>query len=238
MPDASAASLLEAVLSLEAASMRLDAGPFQLEVGKFSFDGLALQFETGDGKLRLASLAARKADLSGVKVQGPIVAKPPHASPGTPAEAWSLAPLATANGKIRAEIVDAALVFDADVTIPIKFGQIDFDDVTVEHVGPDSRMGVSKLGLYVDAPNGRSYIFQFPSAPLAGVEFERRGALLGPWISDRGKLKLQEFGESMLAQPRSGAGAGMTEQSRHLLERTSLGGELQLGEGRFAVPGM
>jgi hypothetical protein len=130
------------------------------------------------------------------------------------------------------------LLFDADVTVPIRHGQIDFNDATVEHVGPDSRMGVSRLGFYVDAPNGRSYLYQFASAPLAGVEFERRGALLSPWVSERGKLQLQAFAESMLRQGFGGPGQGLTEQARLLLGRTALSGEVQLGDGRFAVPGL
>ena len=34
-----------------------------------------------------------------------------------------------------------------------------FNRVTVEHVGPDSSMGLSPMGLYVDAPNGRNYLY-------------------------------------------------------------------------------
>src|SRR5690606_37156900 len=126
------------------------------------------------------------------------------------------------------------LLFDADVTVPIRGGRIDFNYATVEHVGPDSRMGVSKMGVYVDAPNGRSYLYQFAGATVAGVEFEHRGALLGPWVSERGKLRLREFAESMLRQGRGGPGQGLTEQARLLLGRTALSGELRLGEGRVA----
>ncbi|MBI5277569.1 MAG: hypothetical protein HY854_14025 [Burkholderiales bacterium] len=153
-------------------------------------------------------------------------------------DAWFLGPLATADGTIRAEIVDAHLGFDAQVTVPIRYGQVDFDDATVEHVGPDSRMGVSRMGLYVDAPNGRSYLYQFPSTPVAGVEFEHRGALLGTLVSDRGKIQLQAFGEWLLAQLDGGQGLGVTEQARQLLQRTSLQGDLQLGEGKVVLPGV
>jgi hypothetical protein len=151
---------------------------------------------------------------------------------------WSLAPLAAADGTIHAEIVDAQLLFDADVTVPIRAGEVDLGDASVEHVGPDSRMGVSRLGLYVDAPNGRSYLFQFASAPVDGVEYERRGALLGPWVTDRGKLRLQAFGESLLRQGGGGPAMGLTEQARQLLARTSVSGDVQLGDGRFAAPGL
>jgi hypothetical protein len=156
------------------------------------------------------------------------------------ADAWRLDPLGAADGTLRAKITDAMLLFDADVTVPVRHGQIDFNDATVEHVGPDSRMGVSRLGLYVDAPDGRSYLYQFASAPLAGVEFEQRGALLSPWVSERGKLQLQVFAESMLRQGLSvqGHGQGLTEQARVLLGRTALSGEVQLGDGVLAAPGM
>ena len=157
-----------------------------------------------------------------------------HAATG----AWHLAPLGEAEGTIRGQITDAHLLFDADVTVPIRDGQVDFNDATVEHVGPDSRMGVSRMGIYVDAPKGRSYLYQFAAAPLAGVVFEHRGALLGPWVSERGILQLQAFAESMLRQGHRGPGHGLTEQARLLLGRTSLSGELRLGEGLVAVPGL
>jgi hypothetical protein len=153
-------------------------------------------------------------------------------------EAWCLGPLAAAEGTIRAEIVDAHLLFDADVTVPIRQGQIDFDETTVEHVGPDSRMGVSRLGLYVDAPNGRSYVYQFSSVPIAGVQFEQRGAWLGSWVTERGKLRLQPFGEGLLLQGPGGTGLGFTGQARELFDRTAVSGDVQLSDGRFTAPGV
>jgi hypothetical protein len=151
---------------------------------------------------------------------------------------WSLGPLAGAAGAIRAEIVDAHLGFDADVTVPIREGRIQFNDATVEHVGPDSRMGVSRLGIYVDAPNGRSYLYQFGSAPASGVTYEQRGALLGALVSDRGSLQLQPFVQALLAQLAEGHGLGVTEQARMLFDRTAIQGEVRLGDGPIAAPGM
>ena len=166
---------------------------------------------------------------------GPLAV--PQAEGALPVGAWSLAPLAAANGAIRAKIVDAQLLFDADVTVPINQGEVDFDDASVEHIGPDSRMGVGPQGIYVAAPNGRSYVYQFPATPVAGVEYERRGSLL-PWVSDRGKLKLQAFAEGLLHQPPGVLGQGITEQTRQMLDRTSLAGELRLSDGKFAAPGL
>ena len=173
-------------------------------------------------------------ELSGIKLSG-VLAFPRQDA----ADAWRLDPLATADGSIRAQIADAHLLFDADVTVPIRHGRIDFNDASVEHVGPDSRMGISPSGLYVDAPNGRSYLFQFASPPDAGVEFERRDALLGPWVSDRGKLRLHEFVEGLLRSAPGGPGVGsVTGQALALFDRTTLSGDVQLGDGKFAAPGV
>lgn len=225
------------IRSLAAASLRVASGPLMLEVEHLALHGVVALVHTEAGRPRLDALQAAGAEVSGVKVQGPLAFG--ASASGQPAGSpWSLGPLAAANGAIRAEILDAHLLFDADVTVPIREGQVNFDDATVEHVGPDSRMGVSRLGLYVDAPNGRSYLYQFPSAPAGGVEYERRGAMLGPWVTGRGKLQLQAFAEGLLRQFGGAKGLGFTEQARLLFDRTAVSGDVRLGDGRFLVPGM
>ena len=229
------------VRRLEATALRLASGPFTLEIGRLAVHKLAGQVRFDNGLPRLGSLVAESAELSGVTVQGPVILPKqsrPAATGESASNAWSLGPLATADGTLRGKILDAHLMFDADVTVPIRQGRIHFNDATVEHVGPDSRMGVSRMGFYVDAPNGRSYLYQFPTAPVRGVEFERRGAMLGPWVTDRGQLELQAFGEWLLAHALGGRGLGVTEQARLLLGRTALSGEVQAGDGRFAAPGV
>ena len=153
----------------------------------------------------LPGLKAERAELSGIRLAGPL-----HLTTRDIGELraanWSLAPLADANGEIRAKITDAQLFFDADVTVPIRQGRIDFDDANVAHVGPDSRMGAAPEGIYVNAASGRSYLYQFPQTPMPGVEYERRASLLGPWVPDRGKLDLQPFSEALLRQGRSSPG--------------------------------
>ena len=239
------------IRQFETTALRLTSGGLALEIDRIAVHELAGHLRTDAGALHLTALQAAEAELSGVRLQGPLTVPPQlraawqalrntdaAATPSTAAEAWCLGPLDAADGTIRGEITDAHLLFDADVTVPIRQGHIDFNDATVEHVGPDSRMGVSRLGLYVDAPNGRSYLYQFASAPLAGVEFERRGALLSPWVSERGKLHLKTFAETMLRQSAGSHGQGLTEQARLLLGRTALSGEVQLSDGLFAVPGL
>lgn len=216
---------------LEAVSLVLAAGPFTLEVERLSVHGLVGKVRVDAGTPRLSSLEAQSVELPNAKANGPLVF-PQRAA------AWSLGPLAAADGLVQAGIVDAHLLFDADVKVPIRSGRVDFNEATVEHVGPDSHMGVSRMGLYVDAPNGRSYLYQFPAAAVAGVEYERRGTLLGPLVSNRGQLELQPFVEGLLRQGPSAHGPGFTEQSRLLLDRTALRGDVQLGDGSIAAPGV
>jgi hypothetical protein len=228
-----AGALTIAVEKLSLASLRIAAGPLTLELGQLSLQKLVAVLRIEDGKPRVSSLEAASGELSGVKAQGPLdLGQMPTST------AWSLAPLAAANGTIRAQIVDAALLFDADVTVPIVQGRIDFSDATVEHVGPDSRMGASRLGLYVDAPNGRSYLYQFSTNPVAGVEYEKRGVLPGPWGRDRGSLQLQPFTEWLLRQPPAAQALAFTEQARTLLDRTAISGEVRLSDGSFSAPGV
>ena len=185
--------------------------------------------EIGVRSIEVASLRLASGPLPALELNAPL-------DPAATGGAWALGPLAAADGALRAEIVDAHLLFDADVAVPIRQGRIDFKDATVEHVGPDSRMGVSRLGIYVDAPNGRSYLYQFSTPPVAGVEYERRGALPGPWVKDRGSLQLQPFAEWLLRQPLAGQAHGLTEQARLLFDRTAVSGEVRLDDGRFAAP--
>jgi hypothetical protein len=245
------------IRKFEATAIRLKAGPLVLDAGRIAMHELAAHVRIEEGMPRVAGLEAAQAELSDLKVRGPLTfppeqqtgssgshvrrdrPRPDDAAAGQPAAgAWSLEPLAGAQGTIRAEIVDAHLLFDADVTVPIRDGQIDFNATTVEHVGPDSSMGVSRLGLYVDAPNGRSYVYQFSSVPVAGVKFEQRGGMLGSWARDHGKLWLQAFGEGLLLQGPGRAGMGFTEQARELFDRTAVSGDVQLSDGRFTAPGV
>lgn len=226
------------VSRLAASALRLTAGPLVLEIGQLALNDLAGVVGMDDGRLRLAALQAASAECQAVKVHGPLSLPGSRSAGDAAAASWRLDPLAAADGTIRAQIVDAHLLFDADVTVPVRQGGITFSETSVEHVGPDSRMGVSRLGLYVDAPNGRSYLYQFPSTPVAGVEYEKRGALLGPWVTHRGSLHLQPFLESLLHQPPAGQALQFTEQARQLFDRTSVSGDLQLGDGTIAAPGV
>ncbi|MDM0109346.1 hypothetical protein QTH97_30765 [Variovorax sp. J22R24] len=243
------------IARLEATSVMLRSGPHEIRVGRVAVQGLRCTLESAEGRMRLGAMTAERIEVAGLKLSGPLempsqfqpfadrlrqagaAAPAPNPSAGATLPDWFLGPLAAAEGSIRGHIEDAQLLFDAEVTIPIRGGRIDFGDATVGHVGPDSRMGVSRMGIYVDAPNGRSYVFQFAAAPIRGVEFERRGIPLGPFVAERGRIDLQRFAESLLSAAASHAGQGLTEQARTLLGRTSLEGEIRLGDSSVAMPG-
>jgi hypothetical protein len=222
------------IRKLEAASLRMASGSLVLEVGRLALEKLVAVMTIEDGRPHLSALEAAAGELSGVKVHGPL----PLPSRAAGIAGCCLGPLADAEGTIRAEIIDAHLMFDAFVMVPMRQGRIDFNDATVEHLGPNSRMGVSRLGIYVDAPNGRSYLYQFASAPVAGVGYEQRGTLLGRFVTDRGSLHVQRFGEWLLRQPLGGQAHGLTEQARLLFDRTALSGDVQLGDGTLAAPAL
>lgn len=225
----------------EAVSLLLAATACTIEIARLTLHGLQGQLRLHGGKPHLSALQVAEVGLPGAKAMGPLAFPQPREVVTTGAArsgAWALGPLAAADGVIQAQIVDAHLLFDADVRVPVRQGRIDFDEATVEHVGPDSRMGVSRLGLYVDAPNGRSYLYQFAAAAVAGVDYERRGAMLAPRVSSRGSLQLQPFLEGLLRQGARAQGPGFTDPARQLLGRTALRGEMQLGDGRFAAPGV
>jgi hypothetical protein len=178
--------------------------------------------------------------LQGLVAEWPLDA--PHGAggtrppvPGDPAHAWALGPLANMAGELRVHVTDAAWVLDAEVRLPIQAGGIDFNHATVSHVGPDSSMGLSRMGVYVDAPNGRQYLAMLDGTPREGMRFEHRGALLGSLVTDRGALLLAPLLQSLLAGARPFTPAAGAQA---LLRRTRIEGQLRLGDGPLGQPGL
>jgi hypothetical protein len=168
---------------------------------------------------RLAPVAAGRAGVPGAARAG---------------GAWALAPVSGVVGELRIHVTDAAWLLDAEVRLPIDAGVIDFNQATVSHVGPDSSMGLSRMGVYVDAPNGRQYLAMLSATHLDGARFEHRGALLGSLVTDRGALALVPLLQAVLggAPPFTPAA-----DAQALLRRTRIDGGLQLGDGPLGRDG-
>ncbi|HUP07008.1 MAG TPA: hypothetical protein VMU47_07645 [Caldimonas sp.] len=175
---------------------------------------------------RMRELRVGEWRLEGARVEVPIIRVPRPTT--APHGKWRMEPLGAVDGSMHAGITDAHWMFDADVTIPIGSGRIDFDRATVEHIGPDSSMGISRMGVYVDAPNGRTYLYLFSATHIPGATFERRGALFARRTGSRGALELRPFAECWLSGTTMGA---LATGIRDMLGRTRLSATLRLGDG-------
>jgi hypothetical protein len=243
----------QAPASSESTGLRIDMAPdgaMALHADRWLAHGLQLNLGFGQaaiaqaaltdlhltlGRLDGSGMGLRSARIAEVALQGVDITasvaglRQVSATPG----AWQLQPLAGLEGTMRAFITDAAWIVDADITVPLKGGVLDFDQVVVEHVGPNSSMGVSRGGLYVDAPNlGRRYLVLFTGADVPGARFEHRSTGFGARVSERGAIDLSSLVQGLLA----GAGGApwgkpANEQVEATLDRTRLTGELHLGDG-------
>jgi len=202
------------------------AGPLQGRAEQLLLRGLSLTQRPGG----LQAVFVDSVDVAQARLTGTLLPQP------LPAGAWELPALQDAAGSLRAFVTDAAWMVDADITLPVQHGRLAFDQVTVSHVGPDSSMGLSRGGLYVDAPHlGRRYLYVFTAAQVPGAAFEQR-AEQGARIEYRGAIDLHAFAAAMLAGAWRGLGRPADPSSAQLLDRTRLSGELQLGDGLVASP--
>ena len=201
--------------------------------------GLSMRLATASGPVpsgpaRAAPVPLQALGLDALEVQDAAVElarAPSPAAAGAEAQ-WQLSALAGLDGRVQMHIDDAAWVMDADVGIVIQDGRIDFNRLSVEHVGPDSPMGISHMGIYADSPKGRDYLFQFAQPHVPGARFEQRGALFGARITDRGTLDLEPFVQSLLHNAGCGTPLGRPgSDAAPALQRTRMSGELRLGDG-------
>ncbi len=180
------------------------------------------------GTLEVKGLEAEELDLEGVELTpGASVTAIP-----APAEGWRLDALGTLHGMLEVFIRDAAWVVDAHIRVPVKHGRVDFNHVVVEHVGPNSSMGLRRHGIYMESPSrARTDLFVFSSPQVAGASYEQRGGL-GARVTDRGSLDLPAFLRGLLSAPTPQplGRAGGPEVAR-MLDRTKVSGEVRLGDG-------
>jgi hypothetical protein len=219
---------------LQLRGVELHTPALALRAGQVLLRGLSVRLGTappGDGH---AAPALQALSLDALELQDAQVELARTPSPAAAGELarWQMDALAGLNGRVQMHVDDAAWIMDADVSVAIQGGRIDFNQLSVEHIGPDSPMGVSHMGIYADSPKGRDYLYQFALPHVPGVRFEQRGSLFGARVTDRGSLELKPFVESLLHN--AGCGTPQGHPGRNTapaLQRTRLSGELSLGDG-------
>lgn len=217
--------------SIEAQDLRWRLGDTPLRIARARARQLSATLApAGPGQPpRLLGATAAELELLGVELE-------PADWPGLPevstlrGEQPRLDALGAMQGLLHAFVTDAVWVVDAEVRVALRDGRIDFNQVAVEHIGPDSSMGISRGGLYIDSPKlGRQYLYLFTARDIPGTHFETRQ---GRKVRDRGQLDLRAFAQGLWAQGRPAPPGKMA--NRHVestLDRTRLTGELQFGDG-------
>jgi len=119
--------------------------------------------------------------------------------------------------------------------VPIRQGAVDFNAIVIEHIGPNSLMGVSPAGIHVTGPAGqvRVPLVAFLSPP-PGVSFGTDGGF--PFArGDRGRIDLLPFLHALLESPPGQPLARPADPNLSgALARTRVKGEVQLGNGTLA----
>lgn len=218
---------------LQCRHLRLQSDAGAASVAKLTLVGAAFTIAPSavDRSWRLQTLGADELQLEGVDIAVSV------AAPGTraaPAGAWRLDALGGLDGMLQAFITDAAWVVDAEVGVPVAGGRIDFDRIVVEHIGPNSSMGISRNSIHVDSPNlGRKDLLVFTVPQVPGATVETRGGN-GRRVTARGSLELQPFMQALLGgrAPIMRAAGPDVEGT---LDRTRLNGELRPGDGALGT---
>ena len=232
VPGADGAAQAE-LQRLEVQDVRCTVEGLQVQIARVQATGLRARLASAPGAAaRVVSLQADEVQLMGIEL---VPASLP-AFAASPAGPWQLEALGGLQGLLHAFITDAVWVVDAEVRLHLEQGGVDFNRVTVEHIGPDSAMGISRGGLYVDSPKlGRQYLYLFTGPDLPGVRYETRGTRRG--VDDRGHVDLRALAEGLLSQSLlAPPGKPANRQVEATLDRTRLTGELQFGDGAVGTP--
>lgn len=204
----------------------------RIDIAQVTLDDVRAEIVPRDGAPVLASFAAQRIAVDRLQA---ALARGAVAGAATP-EALRLDALATLDGLVHAFVTNALWIVDADVSVPIRQGAIDFNAVEIEHVGPNSLLGVSEAGIHVSGPAGqvRMPVVVFGPSPPPGVSAgTERGFPFAR--GNRGRIDLLPFLQALLEAPAGESLARPADPNmRGALERTRIKGEVQLGNGTLA----
>ncbi|MFO1414565.1 MAG: hypothetical protein U1F10_11810 [Burkholderiales bacterium] len=223
-----------AAAELVADGVRAVTAQATVEIAQATLADVRAEVVPVGGVPQVASFAAREVVVRNLHAAIPRGA----AMAAGPWQELRLDALATLDGLVRAFVTDALWFIDAAVSVPIAQGTVDFNAVTVEHIGPDSALGLSPAGIHVETPgHGRVDVVAFAPPAPPGVTAATGGRL--PFArGDRGRLDLLPFLHALLAAPPGQPLARPADPSLPgALQRTRVTGELHLGDGTLARGG-
>lgn len=161
-------------------------------------------------------------------------ATPGAGSGAASTDRWVLGALGGLDGTVGLYIVDAKGPIDADISVPIANGVIDFNKTEIEIVGPNANLGVDATGIYIDSIAGRDYKYKrspLPGAKLERIQYGPRGSRR---IVDRGSLDLKVLLEDILNSPPAPASGG-GGSDLEILNRATPSGSVGLGTGTIGT---
>jgi len=206
--------------TLELSDVAFRAPGLAVQLGSVRLAGVQAQLRLGAQGWQLQHARCEEADLGAGSVRIAMAGLAPIGE-------LTLDALQGLAGSVEMDVTDAAWVFDARIRLPVQNGEVDFNQVSVQHVGPDSRMGIGHGGLYLDAASmGRRYLVVFTGPRLPGVLPEPgRGRLqLVPWLAALARLRPLP---ARWANRQAEAGLG----------RSRLRAELRCGDGWLGAGG-
>ena len=197
---------------------------------------VAMQGQTPDKAFEILGATVKEVELQGIKVTLEID-RNVKSTASKPTDLWSLDALDSFDADLKLYFTDAGFYIDADVNCPIRSGWVDFNDVDIEHHLPDSKMGISPQGIYVDRVGtimARKYLYERRNIKDARFETIINYEPEPPYdqggydIPDRGALNLRGFLEQMLNDPK----APDEEPPKKLedLNRMHLSGSASIGD--------
>jgi hypothetical protein len=198
-----------------------------LEVEHATLDGLTAEVPAASGAaLQVRACAVRQIRLQGVRA----VLNDVRRLAGARVHSLQLDALRELDGLIRAHITDALWLVDAEVAVPFAKGQIDFNRVELEHVGPNSTIGFGPAGVHVEGPFhlGRVELIVF------GDKFQApTSAAHAPMArNDRGCLDIAALIDAVMRTPPDEPFALVAHPKlAGPVRRTRVSGELRLGDG-------
>jgi hypothetical protein len=211
-----------------ARGVRLRSARVTVDVAGVTLDGVSARLAPAAAAPTLQSLAVEEMAIE--DLHAGLAWSPPRDA----GAALALDALAELEGLVRAYVTDALWIVDAEVVVPIAGGAIDFNAVEIEHVGPNSTLGISASGIHVQAPGQvRMDVVTF-TAPPPGASFAAPSRF--PFgAGDRGRLDLVPFLRALLEAPPDAPLARPTDAGiAGALRRTRVAGELHLGDGTLA----